>query len=289
MSTITNKLLDTCDLGWFSIRPRALSGALCWVKETIDGNHRRYACFCEASLLSNVSTNPSVAKVLRGADEVFPDGIAMVLLARLMGHRLPARIPGPSFLPAACEYGVALGWRHFFYGGGPGVADRLAGIMSARYPGLKVVGTCAPPFRGLTSDELADVKRRIEDSKADILWVCLGSPKQELWVAENVGKIEVPLMMPVGAAFDFHAGERPWAPSWVRRIGMEWLFRTFTGGRRTFWRNVRCVTVVAWILLGTMVRVMFGKKPFPPKGALSEPVSKLVNRLLQTTCILAFV
>ena len=258
---------NTFDLGLVSLRATDLAGVLSWVEESIAANHRRYACFCEASLLSNVSRDTTVAKAVRGADAVFPDGIAMVLLARLKGHRLPARIPGPSFLPAACEYGVALGWRHFFYGGGPGVAERLAGIMSARYPGIKVVGTCAPPFRSLTPDEFSDVKRRIEDSKADILWVCLGSPKQELWVAENVGKIEVPLMMPVGAAFDFHAGERPWAPAWVRRIGMEWLFRTFTGGRRTFWRNLRCVTVVAWILLGTMVRVMFGKKPFPPKGA----------------------
>ena len=259
--------VSAIDLRLVWISATDLPGALDWVVETIAGNHRRHACFCEASLLSNVSRDPTVAKAVRGADAVFPDGVAMVLLARLMGHRLPARIPGPSFLPAACEYGVALGWRHFFYGGGPGVAERLAVIMATRYPGLKVVGTCAPPFRGLTPDEFADVKRRIEESKADILWVCLGSPKQELWVAENVGKIEVPLMLPVGAAFDFHAGERPWAPAWVRRIGMEWLFRTFTGGRRTFWRNLRCVTVVAWILLGTMVRVMFGKKPFPPKGA----------------------
>ena len=268
--SLTSPIPTTIDLGLVPITPTDVAGALRWVGESIVGKHRRYACFCEASLLSNVSRDTSVAKAVRGADAVFPDGIAMVLLARLMGHRLPARIPGPSFLPAACEYGVALGWRHFFYGGGQGVAERLAGIMSTRYPGLKVVGTCAPPFRGLTSDEFADVKRRIEDSKADILWVCLGSPKQELWVAEHVGVIQVPVMLPVGAAFDFHAGERPWAPSWVRRIGMEWLFRTFTGGRRTFWRNLRCVTVVAWILLSTMVRVMFGKKPFPPKGASSS-------------------
>ena len=255
--------LESTDLGLVRVSATDRLGALRWVEETIGSGRARYACFCEASLLSNVAKDPTVAGAVRRADAVFPDGIAMVLLARLMGVRLPGRIPGPSFLPAACEHGLRLGWRHYFYGGPAGVADRLAERLRARFPGLQVVGTFSPPFRPLTEQEEADVKARIETSGAQVLWVCLGSPKQELWAAEHVGKVNVPVILPVGAAFDFHAGERPWAPAWVRAIGMEWLFRTVTGGRRTFLRNVRCVTVVAGILLRTATRRVLGKPALP--------------------------
>jgi N-acetylglucosaminyldiphosphoundecaprenol N-acetyl-beta-D-mannosaminyltransferase len=208
-----------------------------------DGGHH-YFCFCEASLLSSLIRDPGLAEMLRSADAVFPDGVALVKLARIRGAALAGRVPGPSFLLAACEYGVERGWRHFFYGGAPGVADRLAAQLEADYPGLVVAGTLCPPFRPLTTEEELATKGAIEAAQPDLVWVSLGSPKQERWCAEHVGKIDVPLLLPVGAAFDFHSGRRPWAPAWVRKLGMEWVFRTFTGGRRTFFRNLRCVTTV---------------------------------------------
>jgi len=236
-----------------------LHGALDWVEQHLRDGRPGYACFCEASLLSNVPCNAEVAQALERADAVFADGIALMMLARLAGHPLPGRVPGPSFLPAACECGLARGWRHFFYGGAPGVAERLAERLRERYAGLCVVGAYSPPFRALTDAEEVEVKRRIEASGAHLLWVCLGSPKQELWVAEHLGKINVPLMLPVGAAFDFHSGNRPWAPVWLRKLGLEWAYRTCTGGRRTFARNLRCVTVVAGILAKAALRRVMRK------------------------------
>ncbi len=252
--------LESTDLGWLRVSCTDRPGALRWVEETIRCGKARHACFCEASLLANMSRNPAVAEAVRGADAVFPDGIAMVILGRLLGYRLPGRIPGPSFLPAACEHGLPLGWRHYFYGGAPGVADRLAERLRARFPGLQVVGAFAPPFRPLTTAEEEEVKFRIEASGADLLWVCLGSPKQELWAAEHVGKIRVPVILPVGAAFDFHSGHRPWAPSWIRAVGMEWLFRTLTGGHRTFLRNIRCVPRVVGILSKAALHRVVGRR-----------------------------
>jgi N-acetylglucosaminyldiphosphoundecaprenol N-acetyl-beta-D-mannosaminyltransferase len=231
-----------------------MEAALRFVDEILKSGKSRYFCFCEASLLSSLIRDAALRQTLSSADAVFPDGIAMIALARLNGHAPPARIPGPSFLLAACAYGVERGWRHFFYGGAPGVADRLAARLRERYPGIIIAGTHSPPFRPLSADEeLADT-RRIALAKPDLLWVCLGSPKQERWCADHVGRIKVPLMLAVGAAFDFHSNERPWAPVWIRKAGLEWLFRALTGGRKTFIRNVKCVTIVGMYLIKTALR-----------------------------------
>jgi N-acetylglucosaminyldiphosphoundecaprenol N-acetyl-beta-D-mannosaminyltransferase len=221
------------------------------------GNH--FFCFCEASLLSSLILDPELARELRAADALFPDGIALLTLARLQGRALPERITGPSFLLAACQYGVSRGWRHFFYGGGPGVAEALAARLRRDYPGIIITGTCAPPFRPLTESEESVTKDMIESARPDLLWVCLGSPKQEYWCARHVGHLDVPLMLPVGAAFDFHSGNRPWAPAWLRKIGMEWAFRSITGGKRTLFRNLRCVSIVGAYLAKAALDYQFGK------------------------------
>jgi N-acetylglucosaminyldiphosphoundecaprenol N-acetyl-beta-D-mannosaminyltransferase len=221
----------------------------------------QYFCFCEASLLSSLIRDAELSRELRTAYAVFPDGIALVALARLRGYVLPERIPGPSFLLAACAYGVERGWRHFFYGGGPGVADELATRLRGDYPGIIIAGTLTPPFRALTEIEESATKEMIESARPDLLWVCLGSPKQERWCAAHLGRLEVPLMLAIGAAFDFHSRNRPWAPAWIRRIGMEWLFRTVTGGKRTFLRNLRCVTIVGAYLAKAALNYQFKRRP----------------------------
>ncbi|OPZ01351.1 MAG: putative N-acetylmannosaminyltransferase [candidate division BRC1 bacterium ADurb.BinA364] len=162
--------------------------------------------------------------------------------------RVPERTPGPSFLLRACEFGLSRGYRHFFYGGAEGVPQRLAERLRQRYPGIQIVGAYSPPFRELTEAEEAEVKEMIEAARPHLLWVGLGGPKQNLWMASHVGKIGVPVMLGVGAAFDFHSGNRLWAPAWIRKCGLEWLFRTFTGGRATFRRNIWCLSVVSCLL-----------------------------------------
>jgi N-acetylglucosaminyldiphosphoundecaprenol N-acetyl-beta-D-mannosaminyltransferase len=154
----------------------------------------------------------------------------------------------------ACQYGLAKGWRHFFYGGAEGVAEKLAWRLGERFPGLQVAGTWCPPFRSLTPEEEASARQTIEDARPDLLWVGLGGPKQEFWIAQHLGRINVPVMLAVGAAFDFHSGNRAWAPPWIRQIGMEWAYRAATGGRKTFLRNVRCVFWVATHLTQVALR-----------------------------------
>lgn len=215
--------------------------------------------FFEANLFSLAIGDAALREVLNRADLLYPDGIAVAKSIRFRSGVTVERVSGPSFLLRACEYGLPRGWRHFFYGGGEGVAEKMAEKLQSQYPGLEVAGTYCPPFRPLNDAEELEVKQLIEDSRADLLWVGLGGPKQEYWITAHLGKIDVPVMLGVGAAFDFHSGNRPWAPKWVRKCGLEWLFRMLSGGRRTMWRNIRCVGLVAIVLLGDRIRGIFGK------------------------------
>jgi len=219
----------------------------------VAANQSSYICFCEGSLLASVDRDPSLADVLNNAGMLLPDGIAVSMLTRIARHPVPQRIPGPQFLPAACEFGLAKGYRHFFYGGEPGVAELLASHLATLFPGLQVVGTRSPPFRLLTHDEEKEERKVIEAARPHLLWVALGSPKQERWVSEHAQALNVPVLLAVGAAFDFHSGNRPWAPRWVRAIGMEWLFRMISGGPRTMRRNLRVVPVAAKMVIRTML------------------------------------
>lgn len=219
------------------------------VHDLMRDNGRHYACFCEANLFVNAWRNPDVARTLREASLVLADGVSVLLFARLRGLEVPKRVPGPMVLPALCEYGVAHGLRHFFLGGREGVPERLAAELTARYPGLQVAGGYSPPFRDFTAADDAEIRRRVEAARPDVLWVGLGAPRQELWMASQRGKLNVPVMLGVGAAFDFHAGTRPWAPLWVRRLGMEWAFRMGTGGPRVLVRNLRCVSLMLLALV----------------------------------------
>ena len=178
--------------------------------------------------------------VLRGihnaAGLVTPDGMPLVWLSRLKGQRSVERVYGPDLMLELCAQSVSRGYRHFFYGGADGVAERLADRLRARVPGLAIAGTATPPFRKLSVAEEADVERRINDAGPNIVWVGLGTPKQERWMHAHVGRLNAQVLIGVGAAFDFHAGLKKQAPRWMQRGGLEWLFRLLTEPRR-LWRR----------------------------------------------------
>ena len=153
------------------------------------------------------------------------DGIGVVLAGYAWGARVPRR-NGPILMLKACEYGIDRGWKHYFYGGKEGVPDLLEEKLTEQFPGLQVVGKYSPPFRPLSDQEREAVVDDIKRSGADIVWVGLGLLKQEAWIAEHKDLVEVPWMVGVGAAFDYHAGTVPWAPAWIQAVGMEWLYRT---------------------------------------------------------------
>jgi len=169
---------------------------------------------------------------------VLPDGVGIVLAANVLGYAHQGRVTGPTLLLRLCDEGRAHGYRHFFYGGAAGIADELAERLCLRYPGLQVAGTYCPPFRRLSGREDVAIVRRINSTRPDIVWVGLGAPKQEKWLAAHKGRINATAMIGVGAAFDFHSGNVKWAPRWIRKIGCEWAFRLVREPKRMWRRNV---------------------------------------------------
>jgi exopolysaccharide biosynthesis WecB/TagA/CpsF family protein len=163
--------------------------------------------------------------VLNAADVVVPDGMPLVWLGRLRGHRLRRRVYGPELMMSFCEQTARAGYRHFFYGGAPGVPEKLAGMIQARLPGLQVAGTYSPPYRALTPEEDAQAVAMINATAPDIIWVGLGTPKQEIWMHEHRKSLNASVLVGVGAAFDIHAGTKAQAPVWMQEHGLEWLFR----------------------------------------------------------------
>jgi len=159
------------------------------------------------------------------------------------------RVTGLDVLPDIADRGRAFGARHFFYGGGDGVADGLAARLSEAYPGLIVAGTETPPFRPLTALEDEAMVERLNAARPDYIWVGLGSPKQDHWLAEHRDKLDAPVLMAVGAAFDIVGGYRPRAPRRLQRAGLEWLFRLIQEPRRLARRytvvNARFILVAA--------------------------------------------
>ena len=152
------------------------------------------------------------------------DGVGVVIAGKMLGYNIP-RLHGPDLMLECCKYGVERKWRHYFYGGRKGVPELLSKKLSEKFPGLITVGTYSPPFRQLTPAEDREIIEQINESRPDILWVGLGLLKQEKWIADHMGKIKVPWMIGVGAAFDFHAGTVKRAPLIFRKAGLEWLYR----------------------------------------------------------------
>jgi N-acetylglucosaminyldiphosphoundecaprenol N-acetyl-beta-D-mannosaminyltransferase len=178
--------------------------------------------------------DPQFLHVLNSADLVVADGMPLVWLGRWRGYAMRRRVYGPELMEAFCrETGPR--YRHFVYGGAPGVPEQLARILRQRFE-TRVVGTFSPPFRSLTRKEAEEVRASIRASAPDVLWVGLSTPKQERCMYEFREKLRVPVMVGVGAAFDFHIGRVRQAPRWMREHGLEWLFRLYQEPRR-LWRR----------------------------------------------------
>jgi N-acetylglucosaminyldiphosphoundecaprenol N-acetyl-beta-D-mannosaminyltransferase len=229
-----------------------MNQALAAVDFWIEHRQSQYVCVTPAHVVMDGYWNPEVRVWINRAGMATPDGMGIVWLLKAKGHRTVSRVYGPDLMPATCQHGLADHRRHYFYGGEPGVADALAARLSGRFPGLRVAGTFSPPFRMLTAEEDASAIRRINESEPDILWIGIGSPHQEQWMAEHLGKVKVPVMIGVGAAFDFLSGRKRHAPLWVQRSGLEWLFRLGSEPRRLWRRYAQYPLFFGLVLLQTL-------------------------------------
>ncbi len=200
---------------------RAVANIHKWIME----KDRQYVCVTPAHGVMDCYNDPSLREIFNQSGMTTPDGMSIVWLLKLYGHKNISRVYGPDLLIATCEAGLDQNWRHFFYGGDPGVSYQLSEKLLSQFPNLQIVGNYSPPFRSLNKVERQEVIDRITDANPDIVWVGLSTPKQEKWMKEFISLVDVSVMIGVGAAFDFLSGTKRQAPKWVQRTGLEWLFR----------------------------------------------------------------
>ncbi len=229
-------------------REEATQRVMGWVQRC----EAAYVNVCTADTVLRCHDDPRLAAIVNGAGMATPDGMPLVWLGRWQGLEVE-RVYGPDLMLSVCGRGLALGVRHYFYGGTDQVLSDLIRRFMVRFPGFQVAGFWAPPFRALTEREEAEVVDRINAARPDVVWVGLGTPKQDFWLAKFRPRLEAPVLIAVGAAFNFHAGSVWQAPRWMMRIGMEWFFRLLMEPGR-LWRryligNFRFVMLICRQLL----------------------------------------
>ena len=258
------------DAAWINLLGMRLSAldledAAARIERAVDEGRRGYVCIRDAHGVVKCHRDPALKAVHNQAFLVTPDGMPLVWALRLAGHGRADRVYGPDLMLALFDRGRARGTRHFLYGATPETLERLEARLLARHPGARIVGRFAPPFRALGRDERDEVARRIDGSGADIVWVGLGTPKQELWMAEMRPRLAAPMLIGVGAAFDFHAGAKRQAPRWIQRSGLEWAFRLAAEPRRLARRYA--VTVPSFLVLAAAQALRLRRFSMGPDAA----------------------
>ena len=213
-----------------------MNAAVTRIEQWIESGDRQYVCVTGAHGVIESQKDPELRRIHNESGMTTPDGMPLVWSAHRAGATWVERVYGPDLVLEIARVGADNGWSIFYYGGAEGVADDLAVTLEERFPGLKTAGTYCPPFRELTEDERRQVDASVNASQATIVLVGLSTPKQERWMNEHRNTLTSPVLIGVGAAFDFHTGRVQQAPPWMQRNGLEWLYRVAREPRR-LWRR----------------------------------------------------
>jgi len=213
----------------------------------------RYICICNVHSVVTSAGNERFREVINNADLATPDGMPLVWLMRLAGYSDQQRINGPDLMWRYCEQIAKIGNSIFLYGSTEETLARLETCLKSAFPSLVIAGAISPPFRHLSEQEDDDITEKINRSGAGVVFVGLGCPKQELWMAAHRGKINA-VMIGVGAAFDYHAGTIKRAPKWMQNAGLEWFYRLASEPRRLWKRYLITNTLFVYYLVASMFR-----------------------------------
>jgi N-acetylglucosaminyldiphosphoundecaprenol N-acetyl-beta-D-mannosaminyltransferase len=238
--TLAARLPDTDEVLGVPLALVDYDSALEWIDATVAARGRGYVCACNVHTVMASAEDAELRSALLGSSLNVPDGQPLVWAINALGHSLAGRVYGPELMARACARAAETGQRFYFYGGrNQGALVQLALNLRQRYPGVKIVGGYSPPHRPLTNDEQASVVREINGSRADVVWAGIGVPKQEKWMMRMRPLLDAPVLIGVGAAFDFHAGLVPQAPAWIQDSGLEWAYRLAHEPRRLWRRYTR--------------------------------------------------
>jgi N-acetylglucosaminyldiphosphoundecaprenol N-acetyl-beta-D-mannosaminyltransferase len=242
--------------------PGVVSQIQRWIQSDVKGLYiARYIAVTSMHGIAESRADSDFRRALDSADLVVPDGMPLVWLGRWHRHPLKRRVYGPELMETFCRETGAT-YRHFFYGGGTGIAERLADSLHQRY-GIIVAGTYCPPFRPLTKEEQREIELYVKKVSPNVLWVGLSTPKQEKWMHQNRNQLSVQVMLGVGAAFDFNSGRTRQAPAWMRENGLEWLFRLLTDPRRLWRRYLVSIPKAAGLVFLELAGLL-PRSPKPP-------------------------
>ena len=211
-----------------------------WIDQAVAARARSYICVAAVHTVMASQEDPELRAAVLGADFTVPDGQPLIWAMNALGHDLSSRVYGPELMDRACARAARTGQGFYLYGGrSQGALVELARMLRLRHPGLRIVGGHAPPFRPLAEAEEEAIVADIQRCRPDLIWVGIGVPRQEKWMARMRDRVDVPVMIGVGAAFDFHAGIVAQAPERLQRIGLEWAFRLSQEPRRLWRRYLR--------------------------------------------------
>jgi N-acetylglucosaminyldiphosphoundecaprenol N-acetyl-beta-D-mannosaminyltransferase len=231
-----------------------MANALDAIEDWIGRREQHYVCVTGVHGIMESQRDERLKEIHNRAGLVTPDGMPLVWLSRWKGYGWVERVYGPDLMLAVCEQSQSKGYRQYFYGGADGVPEKLADRLTRRFPAMQAVGMYSPPYRCLTPEEDESVIKAINQAKPDIVWVGLSTPKQEYWMHQHIGRINAPVMIGVGAAFDFHAGLKKQAPGWMQQSGLEWCFRLLTEPKRLWRRYLINNPWFLWLLLQEALR-----------------------------------
>lgn len=232
-------LPPVCPVMGVNVAVLDLPAAAALLEAHVDDWRGRYVCVTNVHTAVTAHEDPAYRAVQNGAVLVLPDGAPLAAYSRRHGFAQARRVAGPDLFRAML--GAGTGRRHYFYGGSEVTAAALREVLPRRYPGLVIAGIESPPFRPLTAEEDAAAVARINAAGPDYVWVGLGAPKQENWMAAHAGRVDA-VMLGVGAAFDFEAGTVARAPRWMQEHSLEWLWRLSQDPGRLFSRYLRTNT-----------------------------------------------
>lgn len=227
------------------IAPVTRTEAVAWVANLVRTRQPSYFITASTHYAMLTAQVPALKAVNERAAFLVADGKPLVWASCLLGTRLPERVAGSDLIFDLCELSAREGFRVFFLGASPGVADEAARRLAERYSGLIVAGTECPPFRELSVEEHQALLARLRAARPDILFLAYGQPKGELWLAENLESLGIPVSVQIGASLDFASGRVRRAPRLLQNIGMEWAYRLSLEPRRLFGRYARNALFVA--------------------------------------------
>jgi N-acetylglucosaminyldiphosphoundecaprenol N-acetyl-beta-D-mannosaminyltransferase len=217
----------------------SMADAVHYSDTLLQNGSQGYICVTGVHGISEAQKDEKFRGILNSSFLTTPDGTPTVWLGRWQGHKKMTRVYGPDFMLELCRLSVERGYRHFLYGGKPGIAETLAERLCDRFAGLQIAGVYTPPFRALTCEEERDLHHQLVEARADILWCGISTPKQERFMAQYNGKLPVKLMVGVGAAFDINSGAIKDAPAWMKSAGLQWLYRMLKEPRRLAGRYLK--------------------------------------------------